>query len=613
MMKRKISFFAIIMLALVSCDKFLEVDSPSSFTDEYIFSHEEDANKAINSIYQCFMEDHYTTRTSLNPNCNTDVEMSGVSAAPDGGRRDIWSFECTSSNSEIDRQWNLAYLAINRANECIEGIKNSVLYADPSNMNIRHMLGEAIALRAYWYNELIRNWGDVPFKTTPTKAGDEFYLPRTDRDTILSRVIQDMIDVEPMMKYADELDYGPERVSREFVQGLIARLSLVRGGYSLRPDMNMKRADDYMKYYQIANTYCKKVIDESGSHGHILNPSYKQIFDNQNKLVIVKNDEMLFEVAYSPGRGEVGYWIGVKIVAGTHSYGSGGGNFVYPPTYVYSFDTLDTRLPVNCSFHYFEKDLTETINSASTIMVGKWCKYWLPAGMGKESTKGTSINWPVMRYSDVLLMLAETENEINGSPTAKAIDALKKVRQRAFPSSVWNTKVDDYVTTASASKSAFFDAIVNERAWEFGGEMVRKADLIRWNLYGKKIAETRAELTQMGIDANTGTGKYANYPDKVYYRNNASGKIEIVGKYRKLPAAPVIKDVSNPDGFTEVSWLKNLYSSTTSKPADFILYNWRGYTDPTGNAPVRYILPIHSSIITSSLGVLKNDGYGYNN
>ena len=81
----------------------------------------------------------------------------------------------------------------------------------------------------------MNHWGDVPFSITATKAGDEFYLPKTGRDSILSHLINDLIAIEPEMYWADQLDYGIERINREFVMGMIARLSLMRGGYWLYP------------------------------------------------------------------------------------------------------------------------------------------------------------------------------------------------------------------------------------------------------------------------------------------------------------------------------------------------------------------------------------------
>ena len=210
-----------------------------------------------------------------------------------------------------------------------------------------------------------------------------------------------------------------------------------------------------------------------------------------------------------------------------------------------------------------------------------------------------------MRYADILLMLAETENEISG-PNQTAQDALKKIRQRAFPSSLWSDKVDAYIAAAASSKENFFEAIVNERAWEFGGEILRKYDLIRWNLYGKKVAETISLLTAMGKDAATNTGTYKDLPDYLYYKREGKNVI-FYNRYRKLPGFPVDPGAT----VIRVNWLISLYNSTTGGPANYILQQYRGYKDPSGVDPVRYILPIHSSIISSSLGVLKNDGYGF--
>ena len=196
-MKRIIIYtLAAVAILVTSCNKFLDTDSPSAFTDTYIFANETDAQKAVMSIYALFNQDAFTSRISNVFTGNTDIECGGVGAAPDNSRRDIWSLEAKLSPSFADFKttWNNSYNAINRANECIEGIKASPLYNDPAkNKMMKQMLGEALTLRAYWYYILQNFWADVPYKTTGTKAGDEFYLPRKDRDSILTNSINDLI------------------------------------------------------------------------------------------------------------------------------------------------------------------------------------------------------------------------------------------------------------------------------------------------------------------------------------------------------------------------------------------------------------------------------------
>jgi hypothetical protein len=597
------SLIALSALLLVSCKKYLTSDSPSKFPEEYVFSSESDAKKSVNMVYALFNQDAYTSRVSTNFSGNTDVEVGlSVAATTDGARRDLWSFEATNSNSDLSTVWNNAYNAINKANECEFGLTTISLAKDPNNTTYLNLLGEVKALRAYWYMLLMHHWGDVPFSIKPSRAGDDFYLPRAGRDSVLTFLINDLISIEPKMQWADQLDYGIERINREFVMGLIARLSLIRGGYWLYPDMTMKRKADYLDYYKIANDYSKKLVSQKPR----ALPDFATVFMNENKYIKPVNSDVLYEVAYAPGYGDVGWVVGVSVTNAQsyHSFGSTTIQFGLTPTYYYSFDTTDLRLTTTCTIVSYNDTLAQNTTNITGININKWNRMLVPAPLGPASAKGTSINWPVMRYADVLLMLAESENELNGGPTAAAQDALRKVRQRAFPASLWSSKVDTYIASVSGSKDAFFNALVNERAWELGGEMIRKFDLVRWNLYSKKIAETRNTINQMGQDAVGGVGTYANLADYQYAKRNPDKTLTFLNRYYKVtgtvPAEYNIK----------ITWTRNLWNTTTNGPSNYALWQWRGYTDATGSTPVRYVLPLHSSVIANSMGTLQQQ-YGY--
>jgi starch-binding outer membrane protein, SusD/RagB family len=602
---KRILFFGIAFSSLVlgACKKSLDTTSESDFTSEYVFGDESNAKKGVLGVYAMFNQDAFTSRISNVFMGNTDVEVGGVGASADNTRRDIWSFEVTEGFADLGTVWNNAYNAINRANECIEGINKSPIKDNPE---MKQLLGEAVTLRAYWYYLLVNNWGDVPYKTAPTRAGDNFFQPRTGRDTILTNCINDLIAIEPDMMWAEQLDFGIERINREFVIGMIARMSLMRGGYWLYGDMQMRRKDDYLKYYEIANTYCKKLVELKP---HTLTADFGQIFRNQCEFKTPKNEDVLFEVGFQPGAGDVAWCNGVRVDAGTHNYGSGSNYLSFPITYFHSFDTLDERLSVTCSIVYYDKDLKQVATGTGAIAPGKWNRLWLKNAPGAASAKGTGINWPLMRYADVLLMLAESENELNG-PTGTAMDALKQVRRRAFPESAWGEKVDGYVAAKAASKETFFNAIVDERAWEFGGECLRKYDLARWNLFGKKISETRKTLTEWGQWAkNTSTPSADDLPTNLYYVKNSDGTITWLNKYT---AGYSTSGLPNGTTINILSWLNSMYNSTTGGASDYILRQWRGYKDETGVTPVRYILPVHSSVVSGSQNSVYNAGlYGY--
>ncbi len=364
---KKILILFIVILSFASCKKFLKADSPSNFDQVYVFSTVADARKAVNSVYALFNQDAFTSRVSNLFTGNTDVEMGSVGASPDNSRRDIWSFEATSNNADLLTVWNNAYKAINLANECEEGLKTVSLAKEPANKDYKQLLGETRALRAVWYYLLINHWGDVPFSTNPSRAGDNFYLPRTGRDTILTYLINDLKEIEPDMFWADQLPFGIEQVNREFVLGMIARLALMRGGYWLYPDVTMKRKSDYLEYYTIARDYSKKLVDLKPRNMS----SFATVFMNENKYIKPVNDDMIYEVAFYPGSGDVAWNNGVRVDAGTHPYGSGSSYLTFLPYYYHSFDTTDLRLPVTCSIIYYDKNLMQQPTGIS-ISPGKW-------------------------------------------------------------------------------------------------------------------------------------------------------------------------------------------------------------------------------------------------
>ena len=602
-MKTKHILYILFFLVFTSCQDFLDPVSISTFDKEYIFSNAEDARKAVNSIYVHFSHDGFRSRLSNNMTGNTDIEHAGGSS--DGARYQIWRLNAQENNGDLDYVWTIAYQAIRDANICIEGIQGSdALNSEDVVLSneMYHLLGEAYTLRAYWYSMLIYYFGDVPFSTQAPAVDVEFNLPKEDRNVILSSVIQDLIDIEPKMKWGDECKYGIEEVNREYTLGMIARLALQRGGWFLKPDLTMAREVDYLDYYQIAKTYTAKLMELKDRE---LPTDFKQIFMNECKFITPVNDEILFEVPFAIGEGDVGWNIGIRVDGG--EWGTGSNYMAMPPTYMYSFDTADKRLPVTCGLYTYDADFVQQLVSSSSMNIsqGKWNRVWLENPPGPTTNKGTGINWPMMRYADVILMYAEAENELNG-PTADAQAALRRVRQRAFDETDWAEKVDQYVANVSGSKQAFFNAIVDERAWEFGGEMIRKYELIRWNLYAEKVKETIEGCKKLSDDAQAGTG---NLPDYLYTKLDESGNLEILNPYEKVLAAP-------DDTWDRQSWLISMYDETTGTYDDWITSHWLNYTDeneigvPAG--VVRYIFPIPTEGIDNSKGLLKNDGYGFN-
>lgn len=595
-----LALFAILQL-VTSCEKdFLDPHSVSTFDNNYIYTNVDDARKGVNAIYSSFQQDAFRSRLSNNMCGNTDIErQSGWNSTSD--RHQIWDLNALDTNGDLNVVWSTAYRAIRDANIAIEGINASgnLNSTDASIKNtFNQLLGECYVIRAYWYSMLTFYFGDVPYTTQAPVAGQDFISPKSNRNEILSNEIQNLIKVEANMQWADQLPYGIEQINREYALGMIARIALQRGGYYLTPELTMVRDSDYLEYYQIAKDYSAKLISLKD---RVLPADFKKIFMNQCKFISPLNEDILWEVPFAKGSGDVGWNIGITVIGGEHNYGAGNNYMGIPVTYYLSFDSKDKRRDVTCSLHqYNAKFIQEIIPNVNNISQGKWSRAFLDTPPGKQSAKGTGINWPMMRYADVILMYAEAENELNG-PTSEAQNAFKRVRQRAFDPADWPTKVDGYVTQISVSKTAFFDALVNERAWEFGGEMIRKYELIRWGIYAKKVEETVNGLKKLADDAFNGVG---TGPDYIYWKLDSNGNFIVLNPDTKVTAAP---DAT----WTRQSFLLQLHNNTTTYQ-EWITRDYANYY-LTGPQPgvTRYIFPIPTLTILNSQGVLKNDGYKF--
>jgi len=528
-------------LGLTSCSDTLNVESPSQMDLDLVYGSTEFATNAINGVYVLFCEDPYTSRMCGVWMQNTDVEAMATSATTGTNHRNvIWPMQSPGvvGFGDIQKAWDNNLQAIERANQVRYGVDNSSIGKQDEMQQIK---GEATCLKAFRYYLMCNLWGDVPYYDEAAKWGEEIDKPRTDKFVVYSRVLQQLVDIEPSMKFSDVNTGGIERMNRDFAMGLIARLALFRAGYGKTKDNQMKRADDYLdvqadslsvtykdvngtektahtytEYYQMAKDYCQKLIQMKPRE---LYASYDQAFVNEMNYSPENNAEVLYEVAFVQSYGgDVGWSIGVANT-GTCQQGTTTAQVAVTPTYYMSFADNDSRRDICCAKYSHDSDTIKAA-AATGMCTGKWDRARAAKELGDKSSKGTGINFPLMRWSDVLLMLAEAENELNG-PTALAKEALTKVRARAFANSAtFADDVTNYVANLT-TKDAFFRAIVDERAWEFGGEGLRKFDLIRWNLYAQKIEEAMRTALCWGIATNadllSDEAVMALYPDAANY------------------------------------------------------------------------------------------------
>ena len=590
---KKILYSSIIALSLIggltSCDDLLDAPTKSSMDESLIFSTPELAEGAVAGIIQSFCETNsYRGRFLVHYGTNNDCEVTNSLRDINGDAARLANYTTVATNGQMNTDNNAYakfYEGIERANLAIRGIRT---YGDVENRSdMAQILGEILTLRAVVYADLLKAWGDVPARFEPINS-ETVYLPRADRDIIYKQLLADLEEAAGLVAWpnATSKTTSVERVNKAFVKGLRSRLALAAGGYSQRADGTIRPSTDPDlspdKMYAIVKEECLDVINSGTCQLQGFEEVFKTLCGEQLKAGL----ESLWEIPFSEGRGRVIFDLGLKHTTADKytSQAKGGSNGPNPIMY-YEYDADDERRDVTCIPYEWTNGIQVPTN-LNKWYFGKYRYEWLPRLVTSQQDDG--LNWLYMRYADVVLMAAEAINEIDGP--AVAAPYLKMIRDRAFPNNP--EKVTTFMAAATASKDAFFNAIVDERALEFTGEKLRKGDLIRWNLLGSKVTESQTKLKQL---ANR-EGKYANLPDKIYYETAADGEtVTIYG----LEFGDTDAEGASLGYESNKSW--KLLSDEDAIP----------YYDAIArrNPDLQQYWPIWQYFVDNSNGMINNDGY----
>ena len=594
----KLAILSMSLMGLASCD--MDAPSISTLDESSVFATYSLAESEVMSIHVSFGETNsYRGRFLPYYGVNTDVEWGNAPSYADrvSDKQSLWNYSTQAANGQMNTANNAYakfYEGIERANLAIKGIRQ---YGNiENNADMRHLLGEALTLRAVIYNDLLKAWGDVPARFEPNNS-ENMYLPRTNRDVIYKQLLADLLEAEDYCYWAKEnaITKTTERVNKDFVKALRARLALYAGGYGLRGDGYRLSKDPELapeKMYQIAKQECEEVI----AHGSSKLGSFKENFVKLCQDNVTAGGESLWEIPFSAGRGRVLYTWGLKHNAkDQYTQQSQGGINRAVSTLYYDYDPEDIRRDITVVPYEWSKDLKDgkahvVLSGLNKMCFGKLRYEWMSRIV--TSTNDDGVNWQYMRLADVYLMAAEAENELGN--TAAAWSYMKPVLDRVLPAA----KVSALQTKYTASQQAFREGIYDQRALEFAGEALRKADLVRWGIIDQKMAEAKAKLQAL----QTRTGDYAGLPDKVYLKTvENESEIEIYGLNKGENDATVI------NGF-EGDWESKNWFGSADKPSltDDIIDGLYVAT-PSLNC----LWPIWQNFIDSSNNMLNNDGnYG---
>jgi len=433
---KKILLFLLIVFALASCKKLAE-DPKSIIVQNQFYKTPNDAISAVTSVYSSLNTDPggdfpmYGRQLYFMADCATDDETVGNSAT-NADVRAMGSITYIADNNRIQANWTQHYRGIDWANVAIDNI--STMQFDTVLQN--RLIRESKFIRALLYFNLVRLFGDVPLVLHQAANVSATTVSRTASAEVYQQIIADLKAAESLPATYSGNDIG--RATSGAAKTLLAKVYLTQ------------------KDWKDAEAKCLEVIN--GPYGYGLFANFADVFNKSTK----NGKEHIFSVQFLSNSGASNSRD--RIMTDVFS---GFGSKVPPDlpadsSLYKSFAPGDTRKAVT----YY----TSLLNPATGLQFN--FKY---IGLRKfiDTTQYLTsiedgINFPVLRYADVLLMYAEAVNEDIG-PTTDAYNAINQVRERA--------KVPDI--TPGLSQSDFRNAVYQERRFEFVEEGQRWFDLAR--------------------------------------------------------------------------------------------------------------------------------------
>lgn len=422
------------LLSFGSCKKFLATEPTDFLSTTNYFNTEGELLSARAGVYT-ILGSSGLWQSMANYLLGWEADISYMNRLTLNGP---FNYNYSPGDPFMNPTWDALWNGINRANVLLANLDKNQNIAQSFRDKIR---GECLFLRGFYYSLLVQYWGGVPLKTTPTQSVEEVDIERASVKEVYDQILADMTAAEPLVPGIKELGFGGA-ISKSAVRGTLARVCLTMAGEPLK---------DVSKY-QDARDWAKKVIDDTEA-GHSLNPSYPDIFIQimQDKYDI---KESIWEVEFygnnaSPSKSAFSEWSQNAFHNGPFSYaGSATGRvdaYMSITSKFYDvFEDGDLRKWWSVAhFNYQptdingDKKLTDipTNNRAKWFLYpGKWRREF-DIDPDKTGAYSMGFNTPLLRFSDILLMYAEAENAISG-PTANAIAAVNKVRERAWSSGV---------------------------------------------------------------------------------------------------------------------------------------------------------------------------------
>lgn len=532
----KLTAMAVLVVLLASCS-LLEPDPKIISSDTY-YSNQKEVTYGLAGVYGAITsESFYGNNYSLM--CSNIDDLCYYNNSSNTAY--IQYNRHNASTAEIYDMWYIIYKGINNANDFIEAMEDNKYDEEGRYSN------EARFLRAYYHFVLAQAWGDVPLRDKAVKTYAETSSAASSQYEVLDWSIKEMESCAEFYKNLylenpeyeiEDLNEAPSRVCKNTIHGILARAYLFMAGETVKRPSEITATACYAK----AKEHAWKVI-ESGKH--FLNPDYSQVFINMiSDQYDYEYRESMWEADFLGDRstaelysnGKIGQILGLKSGTNSSNYSEFNCNYAYGryngslqlwdlywtadrtddeastktitdkrhewnlPPYNYEGDGVNKKY-----FNYGGTSSKDDPTAAQGVRnCGKFRREVQYEGQKHSKRMYTTINFPILRYSDILLMYAEASCEVEGV-TQTAYECVKAVRDRA------GIKTKEFAAYCGEGTDSFRDLVRNERGRELCFESLRKYDLIRWGIYKEEMNEY-VELTKDARWIKKVGGKdYASY------------------------------------------------------------------------------------------------------
>ena len=494
--KRAVSLTAVAVagLALAGCDSLLDKSPANAISADEFYQNEDQIEQAVLGIYAKLQDVYRSQWRFTEQRSDNTTTMWGEE---NRGPHPTWIIEewtMTPSNIELEPYWGNVYQGIQRANAVIGSI-DQVTFGDADLKD--QLMGEARFLRALFYFDLVRLFGGVPLVLERVRTPDEAFSTLEERasvEEVYAQVLEDANAAATLLPIANE-----GRATEGAARSLLAEVHMT--------------LEDYAS--------AVSELEEVVRLGYALLPDYEDVFDPGNK----GHSEEIFSVQYAELEGNTGLganfiYTFAPITSGTAVTGDNAGRptGLNIPTrgILQAYEAGDARKVASIGFYVDPQNAQHGIAIGDTIPYVK--KYASP-----HAVRGvTSDNWPVYRYGEVLLLLAEALNELGN--TSEAYGPINEVRQRAG--------LDDLA--AGLSQSGFREAVYREQRVELAFENDRWFNLLR----------TGRAIEAMEEHARVHRGLQPHWQDPAY----------VIEEYKLLYPIPQRELTLNPDLDQNPGW-----------------------------------------------------------